>query len=66
MSKKILIGISIVGILVIVGAAAYVLRPSAEASAPIEAIPVEVEEPVVDGPQDVPAQPAPGGILPYP
>jgi polyisoprenoid-binding protein YceI len=44
MSKKILIGVSIVGILVVVGVAAYVLRPTAEASAPLEAIPVEVEE----------------------
>ena len=44
MSKKVLIGIGVIGILIIVGIAAYVLRPTAEASAPIEAIPVEVEQ----------------------
>ncbi|MFC1996762.1 YceI family protein [Chloroflexota bacterium] len=44
MSKKVLIGIGVVGILIIVGVGAYVLRPTAEASAPIEAVPVEVEE----------------------
>ena len=44
MSKKVLIGIGVVGILIIIGVAAYVLRPTAEASAPIEAIPVEVEQ----------------------
>lgn len=44
MSKKVLIGIGIVGVLIIVSVAAYVLRPTAEASAPIEAIPIEVEQ----------------------
>ncbi len=44
MSKKVLIGIGIVGVLIVVAVAAYVLRPTAEASAPIEAIPVEVEQ----------------------
>ena len=39
MSKNVLIGIGVVAILILVGAAAYVLRPTAEASAPIEAIP---------------------------
>jgi polyisoprenoid-binding protein YceI len=44
MSKNVLFGIGIVGALIVVGVAAYVLRPTAEASAPIEAISVEVEE----------------------
>jgi polyisoprenoid-binding protein YceI len=44
MSRSVLIGIGIVGILIVVGVAAYVFRPTAEASAPIEAIPIEVEE----------------------
>ncbi len=44
MSKKVLMGIGIVGILIVMGAAVYILRPTAEASAPIEAIPVAVEE----------------------
>lgn len=44
MSKSILIGIGIVAVLVIVGAAAYILRPPAEASEPIEAISVEVDD----------------------
>jgi polyisoprenoid-binding protein YceI len=48
MSKNILIGIIIVGVLVVIGAAAYTLRPTAEASAPLEAIPVEVEEPITE------------------
>lgn len=43
MSKKFLVGIGIIGVLIVVGVAAYVLRPTAEASAPIEAIPVQVE-----------------------
>jgi polyisoprenoid-binding protein YceI len=43
MSKKILIGIGLIGVVIIAGVAAYVLRPTAEASAPIEAIPVEVD-----------------------
>ena len=43
MSKNILIGIGIVAVLVIVGAVAYILRPPAEASEPIEAISVNVE-----------------------
>jgi polyisoprenoid-binding protein YceI len=51
MSKNVLIGIGVVGILILVGAAAYVLRPTAEASAPIEAIPVEVEQPAAQEPQ---------------
>jgi len=53
MSKKVLIGIGVVGILVIVIAAAYVLRPTAEASMPIEAIPVEVEQPAAEEPEAV-------------
>ena len=44
MSKNVLIGIGIVAVLVIVGAAAYILRPPAEASEPIEAISVEVDD----------------------
>jgi polyisoprenoid-binding protein YceI len=44
MSKNLLIAIGIIGVVIVVGAVAYVLRPSAEASAPIEAIPVEVDE----------------------
>lgn len=44
MSRSVLIGIGIVGVLIVVGVAAYVFRPTAEASAPIEAIPIEVEE----------------------
>jgi polyisoprenoid-binding protein YceI len=43
MSKKVLIGLGIIGIFIIAAVAAYVLRPTAEASTPIEAIPVEVE-----------------------
>ncbi len=50
MSKKVIIGIGIVGILIVVGVAAYVLRPTAEASAPIEAVPVKVEQPIVEEP----------------
>jgi polyisoprenoid-binding protein YceI len=44
MSKNVIIGIGIVGVLIVAIVAAYVLRPPAEASAPIEAIPVEVEQ----------------------
>jgi polyisoprenoid-binding protein YceI len=44
MSKSILIGIGIVAVLVIVGAAAYILRPPAEASKPIEAISVDLDD----------------------
>lgn len=44
MSKNILIGIGVVAVLVIVGAAAYILRPPAEASEPIEAISVNVDD----------------------
>ena len=50
MSKNLLIGIGIVAGLVIVGTAAYILRPPAEASEPIEAVAVEVEattEPII-------------------
>jgi polyisoprenoid-binding protein YceI len=50
MSKKVLIGIGIVGVLIVVAVAAYVLRPTAEASAPIEAVPVEVEQSVAEEP----------------
>jgi polyisoprenoid-binding protein YceI len=42
MNKRIIIGIGVIVVLVIVGAAAYVLRPTPEASAPLEAIPVDV------------------------
>ena len=59
MSKKVLIGIGIVGILIVVGATAYVLRPTAEASAPIEAIPVAVEEPAAEESDSAAAEPAP-------
>ena len=45
MSKNVLIGIVVVGLLIIVGVAAYVLRPTAEASAPIEAVELEIEQP---------------------
>jgi polyisoprenoid-binding protein YceI len=44
MSKKFLIGIGIGIVVIVVGIAVYVLRPVAEASAPIEALPVEVEQ----------------------
>jgi len=61
MSKNIMIGIVIVAVLLIVGAAAYILRPPAEASEPIEAISVEVddmdaEEKTADTDQQVSAQ----------
>jgi len=59
MSKKVLIGIGIVGILIVVGATAYILRPTAEASAPIEAIPVAVEEPAAEESDGAAAEPAP-------
>ena len=60
MSKKVLIGIGIVGILVIIGVGAYVLRPTAEASAPIEAVPVatEVAEEAPTVSEDEPEMPA--------
>jgi polyisoprenoid-binding protein YceI len=45
MSKKVLIGISAVFVLAVAAIATYVLRPTAAASAPIEAVPVEVEQP---------------------
>jgi polyisoprenoid-binding protein YceI len=44
MLKKVIIPIGIIVIVVLVAGAAYVLRPTAEASAPIEAMPVVVEE----------------------
>jgi polyisoprenoid-binding protein YceI len=59
MSKKVLIGIGVVGILIILGAAAYILRPTAEASAPIEAIPVVVEEPAAEESDSAAVEPAP-------
>jgi polyisoprenoid-binding protein YceI len=43
MSKNVLIGIGVIGLLIVFSVAAYVLRPTAEATAPIEAVPVEVE-----------------------
>lgn len=48
MSKKVLIGIGVVGVIIVIAVAAYVLRPTAEASAPIEAVPVEVEPSAVE------------------
>jgi polyisoprenoid-binding protein YceI len=56
-----MIGIGIVAVLIIVGAAAYILRPPAEASEPIEAISVDVddmdaEEKTADTDQQVSAQ----------
>ena len=59
MSKNVLIGIGIVGILIVVGVAAYVLRPTAEASAPIEAISVEVDESTAEEPDSAAAEPDP-------
>ena len=50
MTKKILIGIGIIGIVMILGVAAYVLRPTAEASAPIEAIAVKVDPTMTEEP----------------
>lgn len=44
MSKKIIIGIGIVVLVALVAVAAYVLRPPAEASQPIEAVPIQAEE----------------------
>jgi polyisoprenoid-binding protein YceI len=44
MLKKILIGIVILLVVGGIAVAAYVLRPTSEASAPIEAIPVDIEE----------------------
>jgi len=43
MFKKAFIGISIFVVVTIVGIAAYVLRPSAQPSSPVTAIPVEIE-----------------------
>jgi polyisoprenoid-binding protein YceI len=43
MYKKIFIGISIFVVVIIVGIAAYVLRPSAQPSSPVAAIPVEID-----------------------
>jgi len=53
MPKKVIVGIGIVGILVVFAVAAYVLRPTAEASMPIKAIPVEVDQPAVNGSEPV-------------
>lgn len=43
MTKKIVIGIGIVVLVAVVAVIAYILRPSAEASQPIEAIPIQEE-----------------------
>ena len=59
MSKKVLIGIGIVGVLIVIAVAAYVLRPPAEASAPIEAISVEVEQSAAEEPETVVEEAAP-------
>jgi polyisoprenoid-binding protein YceI len=59
MTKKILIGLGIIGIVMIVGVAAYVLRPTAEASAPIEAIPVEVNPTATPEPAGEPTEAPP-------
>lgn len=59
MSKNVLVGIGIVGILIIVGTVAYILRPTAEASAPIEAISVEVEETPIEESAGASDEPAP-------
>jgi len=45
MSKKVFIGIGVVLVLAVVAVAAYILRPTTEASAPIEAVPVQVDQP---------------------
>jgi polyisoprenoid-binding protein YceI len=45
MSKKVLIGIGVILVLAVAAVAAYILRPTAEASAPIEAVPVQVDQP---------------------
>jgi len=59
MNKRIIIGIGVILVIVIVGAAAYVLRPTPEASMPIEALPINDEqssevlsEPVIEEPVD--------------
>jgi polyisoprenoid-binding protein YceI len=44
MSKQIFISIGIIILVVVIGAAVYVLRPTAEASQPIEAQPVQVQD----------------------
>jgi polyisoprenoid-binding protein YceI len=49
MSKKVFIGIGVVLILVVAAVAAYILRPTAEASAPIEAVPVQVNQSQPEG-----------------
>lgn len=43
MYKKIFIGFSIAFVLVIVGIIVYIFRPTPQASAPVEAIPIEIE-----------------------
>jgi len=44
MSKRVITSIGIIILVVLIGAVAYVLRPTAEASQPIEAEPVQAEE----------------------
>lgn len=44
MNKKVLIGMVVAGMVIVGGITAYVLRPTPDATAPIEAIPVEMEE----------------------
>jgi len=56
MSKKVLVGIGIVGVIIVVGVAAYVLRPTAEASTPIEAVPVVVDQSAVEEPESAAAE----------
>jgi len=48
MFKKFFIGFSVIVFAVILGITAYILRPASEASAPIEAAPVEIEQPQPD------------------
>lgn len=45
MTKKVLLAIAVVSVLVVAGIAAYVLRPTPEASAPIEALPLQTDQP---------------------
>ncbi len=57
MSKRIFIGIGIVAV-VILAVTAYILRPTAEATAPIEAIPVEIETDEPETAAEAPAESA--------
>jgi polyisoprenoid-binding protein YceI len=52
MSKKVLIGLSVIVVMAVSAAAAYVLRTTAEASVPIEAVPVQVYDTPVETEDD--------------